>query len=406
MNNTADVRKRVIKEKKGSQPQDNGTSPMTINSSPKNDDEYSQFALVLAKNETSTKKNYHEIFSNRVNDVEGANESKGESVQKIVGKKNNVIDKGDGANVAFGDLHSDDFFTGTAYENSLPATPEKENVDILALKNQFEAFNMEDNGIKESNSGEDSMGAFEASFQTSFPTSFSQTPSDQNLSLDEIFNDSDSFFSSGEMSGDKTPSPEGGGPIQEKNEQVLFPDSFGDTLVEKTISTPSKDKASNDKSENLEPPSPPSEKQTGGAAARARYKYALTDPDENTAPMDETETDRGETSPTLVLQRLQQRKAKEKTSSSSNSISSENQNQNNNKTSRSSISEEIRKLDAIASGNFSSQPASRGRRRSTKQPISYAEPTLKSKLRRGDVFFPKSDIVDNEANTEAAAVKS
>jgi len=77
------------------------------------------------------------------------------------------------------------------------------------------------------------------------------------------------------------------------------------------------------------------------------------------------------------------------------------------------IGEELRQLDAIASGQPTSghsgalSPVS-SRRRNVKKPISYTEPALNTKLRRGDVFFPKEDgtyihgeIIDgNEANVD------
>ena len=68
------------------------------------------------------------------------------------------------------------------------------------------------------------------------------------------------------------------------------------------------------------------------------------------------------------------------------------------------MSAEIQQLDAIASnlasGDIASTTASNGtgatstptrtrKLRNVKQPVSYAEPTLNSKLRRGDVLFPK-----------------
>ena len=72
-----------------------------------------------------------------------------------------------------------------------------------------------------------------------------------------------------------------------------------------------------------------------------------------------------------------------------------------------SMSQEIEQLDAIAnkatesSTANSSETASGGdgvgstfsarARRRVKQPVSYAEPSTKSKLRRGDVLFPKVD---------------
>lgn len=68
------------------------------------------------------------------------------------------------------------------------------------------------------------------------------------------------------------------------------------------------------------------------------------------------------------------------------------------------MGEEMRQLDAIATAssgqlsestpvpsNQSSEDPPGGRRRTVKQPVSYAEPALNKKLRRGDVYFPKSE---------------
>lgn len=447
--NGVDIRKRNVKKDKMGihqlhqpQPQDNDIlSPVTISSSGGEsstnsadiEDENDKFTLVPSKdidNISKSNRYQYEKENKQHNKQDVTPDSPAEEYKKYKEsyfKKSirnnhhqpeqdptptNKNDKRhvDVSDIAFGELHSDDFFSGTGattFENSLPATPEKENIHIetaateTALQ-QFENFTVDEEKSKEPNSNEDnSFDVFEASFQTAFPSSFAQTPSEPSLSLDEIFSDSNSFFASSDNSLEKSQSSK---ERESSTEQVLFPDTFGDHIpAPKTISTPSKDKPLGGDCENLEPPAPPSEKQTGGAAARARYKYALADPDENIAPMDEAEADRSETSPSLVLQRLQQRKKIEKMTS--NSIASpDGTGQNaNNRTSRSSISEEIRRLDAIANGTYSPQPMntiSGNRRRNVKQPISYAEPTLKSKLRRGDVFFPKGDVIDKEANTE------
>ena len=66
---------------------------------------------------------------------------------------------------------------------------------------------------------------------------------------------------------------------------------------------------------------------------------------------------------------------------------------------RNTISEEMRELDALANGPHSRALKSNVRRRAVKQPISYAEPSLSSKLRRGDVFFAKSDV-ENDAKSK------
>mmetsp|Transcript_8802 Transcript_8802/g.13134 ORF Transcript_8802/g.13134 Transcript_8802/m.13134 type:complete len:577 (-) Transcript_8802:103-1833(-) len=339
----------------------------------------------------------------------------------------------DETDVAFGELHNTDFFTGS-YESTLPVTPEKENVDITALRDKFASFNIEGSKKESSSKEENSFDAFEASFQTAFPSSFAQTPSERNLSLEEIFNESDSFFVDAaatskenviENSHEMSPQPSIGSSknkskhtpsassnfsyakqdsVGSENQITLFPDSpmtafenvNTNSSPESLVSTPSPKGKSNEKDINsLRPPSPPSGKQSGGAAARARYKYALSETDdENVAPMDEAQADKAETSPTLVLQRLHQRKAREK--SSSNQYTDTESNGNG----MTSMSEEIRKLDAIANGSHS-RVKSGSRRRAVKQPISYAEPSLNSKLRRGDVFFPKNDVESEEKSKTA-----
>ena len=196
-----------------------------------------------------------------------------------------------------------------------------------------------------------------------------------------------------------SPSSSSNNPAISTNEEItLFPSTFDcntSPTVESTVSTPpSKGKLSDQDGSNLQPPSPPSEKQSGGAAARARYKYALTDTDENIAPMDETDADKSETSPTLVLQRLHQRKVREKSNGASISPKKE-----KNVSGRNTISEEMQELDALVNGPHSRALKSNVRRRAVKQPISYAEPSLSSKLRRGDVFFAKSDV-ENDAKSK------
>lgn len=140
-----------------------------------------------------------------------------------------------------------------------------------------------------------------------------------------------------------------------------------------------------------------------------------------------------EHSPTLVLRRLQQRRAKErasasgqKTASSDGGLSRDKRdgqvmNGDNSITKRDdelssrqdlstrfgvsrqstgrkvsalsaeSVNDEIRNLDAIANNSTppKTYPAHHSKRRNVKQPVSYAEPPLNSKLRRGDVYFPK-----------------
>ena len=359
----------------------------------------------------------------------------------VIAKENNTFDTPTAtrnnndmveSDVAFGELHSEDFFTGSSpFQSTLPVTPEKENIDIEAINDQFQNFSFEDK-IKENGSNEEnSYDAFEASFQTTFPSSFSQTVSTERaFSLDEVLNDDSDFFADSTPSNSATSTPSNNNKSNDESqppslslnqsnssnrskdrisrdsslsssyesvpddELIQFPSYSQESSESSTISTPpSKSTISSDKS-----PSPPSEKQGGGVAARARYKYSFSDPDENIAPMDEAQADRAETaSPTLVLQRLQERKVRDKTNhhndDGNSSLSAKNEKSV-------SLSEEMRKLDAIATGTLTSRSSykANSRRRAVKQPISYAEPSLSSKLRRGDVFFPKHDV-ENEVKS-------
>lgn len=72
------------------------------------------------------------------------------------------------------------------------------------------------------------------------------------------------------------------------------------------------------------------------------------------------------------------------------------------------MSDEMKKLDAMANavsapseGNMSEKSPPKSplsKRRSAKQPISYAEPRINSKLRRGDVYFPKKETMTDDAD--------
>ena len=62
----------------------------------------------------------------------------------------------------------------------------------------------------------------------------------------------------------------------------------------------------------------------------------------------------------------------------------------------SSIRDEIRRLDAIAMNSQSQSDRIRPIRRSVKQPVTYKEPSVSTKLRQGDVFFPKQEEREKE----------
>uniref|UniRef100_A0A7S3QDE4 Shugoshin C-terminal domain-containing protein n=1 Tax=Chaetoceros debilis TaxID=122233 RepID=A0A7S3QDE4_9STRA len=298
--------------------------------------------------------------------------------------------------VGFGELQSGDYFH-QSYESSLPATPEKENgdvdvgVDVDALNEDFDSFGISNKETEGQSDNHSTVGidAFDASFQTTFPSSFADNVSPSHFGTSEF---SDSFFM------ETTPTPGSG----KKKKQ---PTKDDERHIDPTIDTFSDEiDAPMDEAMELFPSSamsafetfdtPPS-KSTNSASnrsvslssARARFerrnrKHADSPAD---APMDEAEVDSAEHSPTLVLKRLQQRKSKGGLPSP-----------NPNAKSSISITEEIRKLDAIATGaTGASLTSSREKqpRRSASTPTSYAEPSLKSKLRRGDVYFPKDNSV-------------
>lgn len=288
-------------------------------------------------------------------------------------------------NDSFGELRSEDYFHQT-YENTLPATPEKENVDVEGMNNKFDNFmSISESGENNEHGGKltasNSIDAFEASFQMTFPSSFADNalpPSPENNEF------SDSFFMSS-SSKDLEESP-----VYESDEDTEDADAPMDKALSffpaSTFETDmgNFDEAEEDIFENDNRAS----NRSGSSTATPRFDRQERIDD---APMDEASADDEEHSPTLVLKRLQQRKARQispvPVQDGRNSLS---------------ISEELEKLDAIANGIKSpSITPSREKRRSVRQPMSYAEPSLNSKLRRGDIFFQKEkENVDNDTINE------
>lgn len=292
--------------------------------------------------------------------------------------------------VGFGELQSGDYFH-QSYQTSLPATPEKENIDVDALNNDFGSFgisNEETEGLGDTNSAV-GIDAFDASFQTTFPSSFADNVSPSHFGTSEF---SDSFF----METTLTP---GSGKKKKRptnNESHIDPaiDTFSDEMdapMDEAMELfPSSAMGAFETFDTPPSKSPNTVSNRSGtiSSARARFerrnrKHSDSPAD---APMDEAEADSAEHSPTLVLKRLQQRKAKGGLPSPNPKAKSS-----------ISITEEILKLDAmVATGTTgASLTSSREKqpRRSVSTPTSYAEPSLKSKLRRGDVYFPKDKSV-------------
>jgi hypothetical protein len=306
------------------------------------------------------------------------------------------IKNSDPSDFAFGELHSEDFFHYT-YQNTLPATPEKDNVDVDAMNEKFNDFlsmsqKSKDHADKKGMVGiHDSIDAFEASFQTEFPSSFVESTSPSTASNFSNSAFSDSFFmttSKADRDGNVVTTLDedvvdfGSITVDELDAPLdealsLFPDTFGPPLED--FETPRKQKPPTT-GNNISNPS--ANGMNANASSKSNTERRRSDED---APMDEVKADDDEHSPSLVLKRLQQRKVKQSNSPNGSTGSSS-----------FVISEEMEKLDAIATG----LPALREKRRSVKQPISYAEPALNSKLRRGDVFFPKH--TDDEINRGAS----
>lgn len=340
---------------------------------------------------------------------------------------------GNGLNATFGELCSTELFQNS-YKRTLPATPESENV----RKDDSPFSDVSEGGSVSEGS---SIDAFEASFSTTFPTSFKPTvlehslPSSKPSSIAGAF--LDPFFPdtlgshknrnrrSRQKSGDgenvvngKSPptsprhklQPKSGrlgsnfrpsraslkridsGIVMSTKSKDLFPESAMKSFEEISVSTPpAKRKPLDENGDTFNNPPPPPSEKSGVGAARARYDAAYGENKEDI--LQSITSGCSEHSPTLVLKRLQQRKAKEKASSTLVDAPT------NSETMSRSMSEEIRKLDEIAKNSSISDPPSPTpeqppitKRRNVRQPISYTEPSLTSKLRQGDVYFPREDL--------------
>jgi len=348
---------------------------------------------------------------------------------------------GNGINAAFGELHSTELFQNS-YKNTLPATPESEN----GRKDDkpYPSDASQGGSVGEGSSND----AFNASFSTTFPTSFkpnalegSMAPSEPSAVsgsfLDPFFPDTSVSHKNRNRrnrqkpgagkkvySGKSPPSSpryqlhpkigrlnynarpsranrkrtESDRVINTKSEADksidLFPDSAMRSFEEMSVSTPpAKKKPLDENGDSFNcPPPPPSEK-SGVGAARARYDAAYGENKEDILQSITPGCESSEHSPTLVLKRLQQRKAKEKICSTPVDVPKSSESVNR------SISEEIRQLDEIAKTSRISDPPPPPpqqlpitKRRNVRHPISYTEPSLTSKLRQGDIFFPREEV--------------
>lgn len=341
------------------------------------------------------------------------------------------------AEAGFGELHPENFFQQPTYSSSLGSTPEKENVDVDAVSKKFDSFLSvrQNNGNRGTRGTDGAKGidAFEASFETTFPSSFrNSSPSMDNSFGNSDF--SDSFFMDTSPKSkeeewdaadneDESPSVNsvpshrygqghgnGNGHGHQGNMRNYSDDTkqayvseidapMVDAPMDEALQLfpnsvmsgfePSFSKPQNE--ENGEINDVASTHNNPGVMIRVHPERKERE-EEDLAPKDEVEADSGEHSPTLVLKRLQQRKAKANGANSPRGSMS--------------MNDEMRKLDAMAHAvqprdglqSREGEQKRDGRRRGIRQPISYAEPTLNSKLRRGDVYFAKKGIDDEKTD--------
>lgn len=334
-------------------------------------------------------------------------ESPMEAAEELFNQRNNSSDD------AFGELHKEDLFQHKTFSSNLPATPEKENSNIDDLNGKFDKFlSISTNENKK----EDSFNAFEASFQTTFPPSFSSSPPNETRSIispEEAFEDADfgnSFFvnlqTSKEVDDVEKARRESNMSSPPKFDIDAPMDEARDLFSSSTVSKSQDDVKENQKvtartSRNTRnrPQTNNSRNSPQRMAEAPSSRSQFDKPDALDAPMDEAQADESVHSPALVLKRLQQRKSKISPTASKD------------------LTEEMRKLDAIANtvsprnessdtSNNKSNSRSTTRRRNVSQPVSYAEPSLNTKLRRGDVFFQKKDRSDDESPTSVDELKS
>ena len=205
------------------------------------------------------------------------------------------------------------------------------------------------------------------------------------------------------------------------------------SIYEGSYHTPTKDGRSVDSGGSAEPKRP---EKVMSAAARARYEKAMQPrssiptAEQNSGKNNDniqssegsaTSNDKGRGflragSPSALLKRIQQRRvSKQQSRGDEGSIPLHEQTMNSSggdenevaappsSTSTEGVDAADQQSNSNSGRSISARLNAKLSRRSVKQPTSYAEPALNTKLRRGDEYFPKADHQVAVTNTAAAA---
>ena len=238
-----------------------------------------------------------------------------------------------------------------------------------------------------------SKDAFEASFDTTFPSNFSSPTLTKSKNKQEPYNP----FAL------KSP---------DRNSIISPPSDEGSPqhATRQEFCTPPRTNNHNKPTSSSQEEEPKRPEKTPSAAARARYEKAMqprtSSSEESTTPNHHQETNNTKnSSPSPLLKRIQQKRANKRLQRQQSAP--ESMVQDTTTTShkpllgrQSSAPLSTNKEDPFvsAASRLNSQPTTtrvarlqelKSHRRSVKQPISYAEPALNTKLRQGDVYFQK-----------------
>lgn len=223
-----------------------------------------------------------------------------------------------------------------------------------------------------------SIDAFEQSFSVDFPDSFTpkednQGPGVQKNSKLDIYNP---FFSTPERSvGRSRRNADPFGDEDEEEKKTNEPSDYRSSNYETPPRIPRVKVASAG-----EPPRP---EKSGSSAARERYEKALQP--RQGAPISDKSSN-----PSALLGRNQNNRSNNQAAESGETLNVA----KDRGTSKTSVVDIVDAFEGCIDSTQDSSDKSSSRlslRRNVKQPISYAEPALNTKLRQGDTFFPKTE---------------